>query len=125
MHYAQGFEVFQPLKDISNEGSVFLLTEHSLFLEFLLEGALLAEFSGQIAVVAAFEDLVAADNVGVAERAEDLNLLLEELLHFGGVEGGESDDFEGEGLVWVGEGVLERRWVAGCTLEKLPLPSRV
>lgn len=75
-----GGEVLEALVYLANNRPDFFLGQRAALLESFLQIAALAELSDEVAVVGALEDLGAADDVGVVQRPDDRNLLLQQLL---------------------------------------------
>lgn len=71
-------EVFETLVDISDERPCFFFRHGSSFFEQFLQGAIVAELSDEIAVIHAFQNLVAADGVGVVQRSGNRNFLFQQ-----------------------------------------------
>jgi len=100
-----------------------MLSVSFLLFEVLFEGALLAELHGEIAMVIAPHDLIAAYDVGVVEGANDLGFLVQQFPHFGVTHRGQFDYLNRHCLVCILPVLLEERWTPGCTVEKQPFPS--
>ena len=98
MNYAVVTEVNESSEDCLNKGRCFVFL-HELFVSELgLQVALVAEFSDDVAVAIAGEDLVALEDVGMIQFFKNLNFGEEELLQFPAFEGIELYYFDGNYL---------------------------
>lgn len=77
-------QVLESLVDVAQVGPEVRFGDGPLQLEGFLEVTLFAEFGDDVAVVAALEHLVAADDVGVAQLADYGCLLLQQFLQLAG-----------------------------------------
>jgi hypothetical protein len=105
VHDVPAGEVLQPLKKLARIGPQFFFGEGTAFPEGFFETAAVAELGDEVAVVGAFEDLDAANDVGVVEGADDRDLLLEQLFQLLEGQRGQLDHLHRKGLVWMGRAV--------------------
>lgn len=75
-------KIVQPLKDISDDGFSLVLVEISLLPQSRLQIPFVAQLGDDVTVPIASEDLMAFEDVGVAEFFEHVNLREEEFLKF-------------------------------------------
>ena len=66
-------EVNESLKDVLDDGSCLMLVEVTVFAESRLEITFIAEFSDDVAVAVACEDLETFEHIGVTQFLENIN----------------------------------------------------
>jgi hypothetical protein len=84
VNYVSTSQVFEPLVDIAEVWPKVRFGDGALQLEGFLEVTLFAEFSDDVAVVAALQYLMTLDDVGVAQLANYRCLLLQQFLQLAG-----------------------------------------
>lgn len=84
-----------PSDELPDDGQCVLLCQLLALLEEVLEVALVAELGDDVAIIGGAEDVVALEDVGVAEFLERLDLALEHLLLGLALDGADVDDLDG------------------------------
>ena len=79
VHDVPAREILESLEKLVHQGPQFFFAEGAAFPESFFEAAAVAELGDEVAVIGAFEDLDAADDVGVVEGANDADFLLQQL----------------------------------------------
>lgn len=101
-------QVPESVVEVQNNSFDFGLSEVLLLLEALVEVSFIAELSDDVAVAFGEESLVEVEDVGVVQGLQYLDLLVDQFLQSFGLEFVQGDDFDGDCVFCVGEGVRVR-----------------
>lgn len=77
VHDVFGVEVPKSLKDIFDEGIDLVLSESSFKFEFFLQSSFRAQFGDEIAMIDAFQHLIATDGIVMVKLSWDGDFLFE------------------------------------------------
>ena len=105
-------EVEEPLEDVADDGLGLVLLEVAVLAQAGLEVALVAELGDDVAIAVAGEDLVALEDVGVAQLLQHVDLREQQFLQLLALQRLQLHDLDRHDFVCISHPLLEISWCA-------------